>query len=71
MKKGLPATPSCTLTWPASRIGDFTDSDICIYVDHIIPVVIARPFSALPPSVFCNNKVNKADTQIWQSLRRL
>jgi hypothetical protein len=26
-------------------------------VDHIIPVVIARPFSALPPSVFCNNKV--------------
>ena len=43
MKKGLPATPSGTRHCQPSY-EDCTYSDICIYVDHINPVVIARSF---------------------------
>jgi len=52
-KKGLPATPSSTLPWSAKRLSEFTDCEICIWLHHIyIPVVIARPFSALPPCYY-------------------
>ncbi|MBS1127166.1 MAG: hypothetical protein H6Q93_1155 [Nitrospirae bacterium] len=56
MKKGLPATPSGTRHCQPSY-EDCTYSDICIYVDHINPVVIARSFSALPPCDYCNIRV--------------
>jgi hypothetical protein len=48
------------LTWPARRTLDFTVCDICIYVDYINTVVIARPFSSLPQCV-CNIRV-KSDS---------
>jgi len=48
-KKGLSATPSSTLPWSARRAEKFTVCWICILLHHIyLPVVIARPFSALP-----------------------
>jgi hypothetical protein len=48
-KKGLSATPSSTLPWPTKRIQGFTWCKISVWLHHIyIPVVIARPFSALP-----------------------
>jgi len=48
-KKGLSATPSSILPWSAKRVLEFTVCEMCIWLHHIFhPVVITRPFSALP-----------------------
>jgi hypothetical protein len=42
-------TPPSTLPWSAKRAEEFNVCEICIWLHHIyFPVVIARPFSALP-----------------------
>jgi hypothetical protein len=42
-------TPSSTLPWSAKRVQEFTLYEICIWLHHrYLPVVIARPYSALP-----------------------
>jgi hypothetical protein len=47
MKKGLPATPSVPLTWPAKLVLECTLIESIIYVYQINAVVIASLFLAL------------------------